>query len=165
MDGITFTLDVPVRSYIKKYVLWHYDYVEPVPMSRKHFPGVILLNQLERPANYDSHELSRADARITFSLPEYLSHYHGVELSRKGVFAFHNVMDALFRQELFSVYFGISVGDPTAGAIKKAIDLIIAKYQIEEHEFSYENFRKTIYRERKKRNQNKVKRIFKAIVP
>lgn len=160
-----FSLEVPVRSYIKKYVLWHYDYMEPVPLSRKHFPGLIVLNQLERQGNYDSHELARVDERIRFSLPEYLSRYHGVTMSRKGVFVFHNVMDALFRQELFSTYRGVQVGDDTNGAIKKAIDLVIEKYQIEEHEFTYENFRKTIYRERMRNNQNKVKRIFKAIVP
>lgn len=165
MEAIKFKIEVPCKAYIRKYVIWHYNYQEPLPLDRKTFPGLILLNLLEKPAKYGGHAPKQRDAVLHFEMKEYLSWYHGTEISENAVFIFHNVMDALYRQELFALARGLTVGDPTPGAIKAAIDVFREKYQIEEDDFSYENFRKTIYRERTRENQNKVRKIFKTVVP
>lgn len=160
-QAIVFKIQIPVKAYIRKYVLYQNDWVEPIPCSRRQFAGLMAVLLLEQ-ANYHSHEPAERDSVLTFSLPEQLSNHHGKTLSNGSVYLFHNVMDAMFRQELFSY---VRIIEKKKGQIKEAIDLMKEKYRLEEDDFSYDTFRKTIYRERRNGNQNKVKKIFETIVP
>lgn len=164
--SLSFTVSVPVFPYIRKYALGLSGGVEPLVLSRDTFPGSLVLALMDKHFNNDGYELKKATAELQFSLHIELAKYHGAFLLPNEVAIINNVLDGLFRQELMARYEGIAVGQgKTLGAIKKAVDLTRQKYGIEEDDFSYENFRKTIYRERKGKSQNTLRKMFAEFVP
>lgn len=160
-----FKITVPVKPYLRKFLLFHNDWIEPIPVSQATFPGVVLFNLLERNVGYSRHEVKRS-SHIEFELGEsYASHY-GVQLTGNSVLLFNNVMEEMFRHELYAKMDMVDLATGKKGnlIIKDAIISVAHKYELSEDDFSYENFRKLLYRYRKKKMQKRKKK-FARFVP
>lgn len=164
-----FTLLIPVKPYLRKYILFNNEWMEPVPVSRTTYPSVLLFNLLDRNITYNIDEGERT-AEIRFCLDERYAQYRGIALTPNNVVLFNNVLDELFKQELYCKYDMIELEkvkvkekqkrNKHARAnliIKDAIVSVAQKYALNEDDFTYENFRKILYRYR----QNKAKKMRK----
>jgi len=155
-----FSLHIPVKPHIKKYLLWHNDGQEPLPITRKTFPGLLLLGLLTK--HYERADLDPSySEQITFTIHEKYGIAYGHTLPNALVVTFNTTFDQLFRQELYAK---VDMAEMKEMQIKDAIISICQKYSITEDDFSYDAFRKDIYRYRTKKHA-KDKHTFSRFLP
>lgn len=155
-----YPITIPVKPYLRKYILWHNDGVEPLPVTRKSFPGLLLLGLLTK--QYERADLDPGyTATITFHIHQKYADAFGHTLPAAHIITLNTTFDHLFRQELYSK---VDLAELKDLQIKDAIIAICQKYGITEDDFSYDAFRKDIYRYRTKKYQ-KDKHYFSRFIP
>ena len=159
-----YALKLPVKPHVRKFILYYNDWEEPVRLRLKSFPGHQLFPLMQKDIRYASRVKHTHERElITFLIPEHYAWKFGCNISDDGIAVFNNIMDALFRQELFARIHGARQISTHHGVQRKVIRAFREEFRITEDDFSYDNFKKIIYRHRKKKNQRSVRLLFRKI--
>lgn len=155
-----FLIQIPVIPYVRKYILFFNEWQDPILVSRAKFPASVLFNLLER--NYYRYDDLRAQypATLAFSINAFYAQWMGQSLSPDNVVTLNNVFKGMFYQELYACMDMVELenekvrqrGSRTERSnliIKDAIEAMAEKYCLAEDDYSYETFRKRLFRYRK----------------
>ena len=147
-----YTIKIPVKPHLKKFILYYYQYTEPIQASRDDKLGILIYTILDRNhLNWQPNHWITPKESIKFSVPENYYKRSGLGISAYNFSLFNNWVEAEFRFLLYErVDNKLNESDPQMGFYKNEIKSFLGKYKIDENDISTDAIVKDLYRKRKK---------------
>lgn len=149
-----YTIKMPVKPHLKKFILYYYNFTEPIPARRDDKLGIILYSILNRDyINWKPNHWNRPKENLIFSLSEDYAKRSGVVITAYNHSLFNNWVDSEFRFLLYSrIDDKIQGVEPKIGFYKSEIKTFLKKYKIEQDDISIDAIVKDLYRRRMQNN-------------
>lgn len=150
-----YLLELPIKPYLKKYLLAITTGEEPVKAGRKDIVGLVLIGAIERGKSVSRKDLEAASS-VKISFNDRLD-MRGMDLRGKNtdpiIIPRH---EALIIEKFFSLQFDqwlylfIEANKIAKKEQKAAILHFLARYDITEEDINYETIKKRLYRTRER---------------
>lgn len=153
----SFTFDLPVKRYIRKYMVAKYG--EIIPASMETDLGFIILNTLASrleakvSRGYNNQFENPYTSTITFSISFHYFYLTKKEISIYTCILLNRYLENKFEEDLLSFIYLKTEGEPRYGEQKKYIEEFSKRHNIElEEDVNFETLKKKVDRGRKKNN-------------